>query len=97
VLKATDYLLDTYTDSIVRAAFLRAAAPDELVYAGREGEETRQTLISDIVENPAAHVCDLGHELILAAACGKGELSERAKASLRIHAGRREALDLLRK
>ena len=95
VLKATDYLLDTYTDSIVRAAFLRAAASDELVYAGLDGEERRQGLISAIVENPAAHVCDLGHELILAAACGKGELSERTKIALRTHAGRREALELL--
>ena len=97
VLKATDYLLDTYTDSIVRAAFLRAAVPDELVYAGQDDEDSRQDLISDIVENPAAHVCDLGHELILAAACGKGELSERAKGALRTHTGRREALDLLQK
>lgn len=56
-----------------------------------------QGVISDIVENPAAYVCDLGHELILAAAGGKGELSERAKAALRTHAGRREALDLLPK
>ena len=97
VLKATDYLLDTYTDSIVRAAFLRAATPDELVFAGRDYEESRQSLISDIVENSAAHVCDLGHEIILAAACGKGELSERTKVALRTHAGRREALELLQK
>jgi hypothetical protein len=95
VLKATDYLLDTYTDSIVRAAFLRAAVPDELVYASPGDEEKRQVLISEIVENAAAHVCDLGHELILASACGKGELSERAKIALRTHAGRREALELL--
>lgn len=95
VLKATDYLLDTFTDSIVRAAFLRASISDELVYAGRDDEESRQSLISEIVENPAAHVCDLGHELILAAACGKGELSERTKVALRTHAGRREALELL--
>ena len=97
VLKATEYLLDTYTDSIVRAAFLRAAAPDELVYASRDDEEKRQVLISDIVENPAAHVCDLGHELILAAACGKGELSKRAKVALRTHAGQREAVELFQK
>lgn len=97
VLKATEYLLDTYTDSIVRAAFLRAAAPDELVYANRNDEERRQGLISDIIENPAAHVCDLGHELIIAAACGKGQLSERAKIALQTHAGRREALELLQK
>ncbi len=95
VLRATDYLLDTFTDSIVRAAFLRTAAPDELVYATSEKEADRQVLITDIVANGAGHVCDLGHELILASALRKGELSQAAKEVLRRHAGRREALDLL--
>lgn len=95
VLKASEYLFDVFTDSVVRAAFLRGGTPNELVYAGDNQEQDRQRLIADLVSNAAAHVCDLGHELILASAVGKGELSEPAKEALRRHAGRREALDLL--
>lgn len=95
ILKASEYLSDTYTDSIVRAAFMRACHPDELIYANSEKEAERQVLIGNIVTSESAHVCDLSHELILASACGKGELSEAAQEGLRRHGERRDTLNLL--
>ena len=95
VLKATEYLRDTFTDSIVRAAFLRAAIPEEIVYADAAREADRQSLIEAIVSDASAHVSDLSHEIILASALGKGDLSEATLTTLAHHAGRREALEVL--
>ncbi|MDB5692674.1 MAG: hypothetical protein JWO81_1737 [Alphaproteobacteria bacterium] len=95
VLKSTEYLRDTYTDSILRAAFLRGAAPDELVYADAAHDWERQSLVHAIVSDQAAHVSDVAHELVLAAALGKGDLSEAALEALNQHTGRREAVAVL--
>ena len=95
VIKSTDYLRDVYTDTIVRSSFLRSGTPDELVYAGRREEDQRQLLIADIVASDAAHVSDLGQEIIVAAAVGKGSLSRQATDALASLEEQRELLDLL--
>ena len=95
VLKASEYLRDTFTDSIVRAAFLRAALPEELVYADNAREAERQSVIHEIVSDVSLHVSDLSLEIIIASALGKGDLSEPSKAALVQHAERREAIEVL--
>lgn len=94
VLKSTEYLRDTFTDSIVRVAFLRGAAPDELVYADAAHERERQILMQAIVSDQATHVSDVAHEIVLAAALGKGELSEPIIEALNQDRAGREALEV---
>jgi len=94
VLLDREYLLDTYTDSVVRAAFIRDAIADELVYADGKNETERQALVAGIVASHFPHWADLGHELILAAALGKGVLSGVAREALGKYSERDEALKL---
>jgi hypothetical protein len=95
VLKATEYLRDTFTDSIVRAAFLRSAVPEEIIYADTASESDRQSLIDAIVSDDTPHVSDLSHEIVLASALGKGDLSEATLIKLVRQAGRREVVEVL--
>jgi hypothetical protein len=71
VLKHEDYLCSKWTDSVLRATFLRAATADELTYAAPEKEEARMQQLMELVvqEGEAEH--DIVLEVLLAAALGK--------------------------
>jgi hypothetical protein len=66
VLKVREYLKDVYKDSILRAAILRAACADELVYMNEAAERRRTGLVTALVRSAAADERDLALELILA-------------------------------
>lgn len=71
VLNYKEYLVDTYTDSILRACILRATVRDELVYADRcaereKGRRARILIMSDVPSR-----ANLAAELGLAIADGK--------------------------
>jgi hypothetical protein len=75
VLKGREYLHETYTDSVLRAAIMRAAEPDELVYADNEKEGERTDWVRHLITSPLPDEWELIPELILAAALEKCSLS----------------------
>ncbi len=76
VLSASDYLHDTYTDTIIRASFLRGAQPDELVYTDKEKEKTRTAYVQKLIKSGENDVSNLALELILAAALQKCSMNK---------------------
>ncbi|MGB8842326.1 MAG: hypothetical protein WCC64_14795, partial [Aliidongia sp.] len=84
VLDAEHYLHRTYTDSILRASFLRGAAWEELVYTDPQLEEQRTAHITRILTAKEGDVCNLALELVLAEAVKKCHISrdiDRSKFS----------------
>ena len=75
VLEHSDYLLQTWTDSVFRASFLRAAFWDELTYADDAKEEQRSKDIADLIQQrESTNGHDISLELILACLIGKCSL-----------------------
>ncbi len=81
VLEAEHYLHRTYTDSVLRASFLRGAIREELVYTDMALEEERTRLISRILASQEADVSNVGLELVLAHAMKKCQLAEEIDRS----------------
>lgn len=86
ILKHEDYLTETWTDSVLRAVFLRAATIDELTYTGvpREGERT--LALRSLILNDSGGVHDVVLEALLAVALGKAklEIDEELRQGLNI-------------
>jgi len=71
VLKWQEYLVDTFSDSILRASFLRAARHDELIYADQGEEAARVRRALDLIFSNVQTETDVTAEIILAAITGK--------------------------
>ncbi|MET4754501.1 hypothetical protein [Bradyrhizobium sp. RT11b] len=71
VLNHDDYLCAKWTDSILRATFLRAAIVDELTYADFNKEHVRTRQLMDLVVQDGEGEHDIAPEVLLAAALGK--------------------------
>jgi hypothetical protein len=71
VLNHEDYLCEKWTDSILRATFLRAAITEELTYASTEKEAERTKLLMDLIVQQGEGEHDIVLEVLLAAALGK--------------------------
>lgn len=71
VLNHYDYLCAKWTDSILRATFLRAACADELTYADPNKEDARTQQLMDLVMQEGEGEHDIALEVLLAAALGK--------------------------
>ncbi|MGV1926554.1 hypothetical protein ACQZ6S_14745 [Agrobacterium tumefaciens] len=71
VLDQKTYLSLTYTDTVIRASFLRGATWEELVYTDRKSEGARSDLIATIIGRTENDESNLTLELVLAAASGK--------------------------
>ncbi len=71
ILDYTKYLTDTYTDSVLRAAFLRGAEWEELVYTNQSKEEKKAKAAHDIIMSNESTEVDLIWELYLAILEGK--------------------------
>lgn len=71
VLNHRDYLRSKWTDSILRATFLRAASVDELTYAAPEKEKERSEALRDLAIQSANGEHEVALEILLAALLGK--------------------------
>ena len=71
VLADAEYLEHTYTDSILRACFLRAAQLEELVYADRDSERKRAERARQLVMSADELASDISAEIVLAAILNK--------------------------
>lgn len=85
VLNGQEYLFDTYTDTILRSSIIRAADPDELVYANKDSEAKRTQWIRNLIEHPESDEWEISLELLLAAGLSKCTIS--------VDAGVRDALE----
>ncbi|TDK31845.1 hypothetical protein E2F50_19485 [Rhizobium deserti] len=66
VLDFNKYLRTMFTDTVIRASFLRAATWEELVYTDRETEGKRSERIAEIIAKSEGDEANLALELILA-------------------------------
>jgi hypothetical protein len=71
VLNHTDYLCSKWTDSILRATFLRAASVEELTYADPNMENERTRTVADLLTQSAKGEHDIALEILLASNLGK--------------------------
>ena len=71
VLNHNDYLCSKWTDSILRATFLRAASAEELTYADPNTERQRLQSLADLLTQKADGEHDVALEVLLAANLGK--------------------------
>lgn len=71
VLRGQEYLHDTYTDTILRAAILRASERDELTYADSRKEAERSQWLQSLITSPRADEWELIPEILVACASGK--------------------------
>lgn len=76
MIRSSDYLHETYTDSILRAAILRGANAEELVYTDSEAEARRSRYISAIMTSTELDVNDLRAEILIAFALHKCTVAE---------------------
>jgi hypothetical protein len=74
VLKYEDYLVETWTDSVLRAVFLRAAIAEELIYTDRKRETERSAKLRELLLDPSPAIHDVALEILLAVALGKATL-----------------------
>lgn len=74
VLKHGDYLVETWTDSVLRAVFLRAATAEELIYTDAESEADRAAKLRTLLLDPSPAQHDVALEILLAVALGKAPL-----------------------
>lgn len=79
VLRHSDYLRETWTDSILRSIFLRGPHAEELTYADIAWEANRTKELRDLLLNPSPDQHDLALEILLAAALGKATLEVDAE------------------
>ena len=68
VLEYKKYLLHMYNESIIRAAFLRAATRDEVVYTDVVGERNKAILARELIFSDKKNEYDLAGELAYAIA-----------------------------
>ncbi|TAY14018.1 hypothetical protein [Rhizobium leguminosarum] len=78
VLKADTYLLNIYTDSVIRASFLRGADWQELVYEDKVREAERSKYVEEIISSKSTDVRNLSVELLLAQGVDKCTVTEQA-------------------
>jgi hypothetical protein len=71
LLDYIDYLRLTYSDTILRSCFLRAALASELVFPTEREEKRRIADSLNLLQSPDGHKRDIEYELLLAAALGK--------------------------
>jgi hypothetical protein len=81
ILDAEHYLDKTFTDTVIRASFLRAASWEELVYTNSTREKQRTELIGRILGAKEGDVCNLSLELILADALHKCSIADETIGS----------------
>jgi hypothetical protein len=74
VLKHGDYLVETWTDSVLRAVFLRAATAEELIYTDAQREADRAAKLRTLLLDPSPAQHDVALEILLAVALGKATL-----------------------
>jgi hypothetical protein len=74
VLNHNDYLCAKWTDSILRAIFLRAATVDELTYADTEREKSRTRQLMHLILQDGDGEHDIALEVLVAASVGKCRL-----------------------
>lgn len=74
VLKHGDYLVETWTDSVLRAVFLRAATAEELIYTDAQSEADRAAKLRTLLLDPSPAQHDVALEVLLAVALGKATL-----------------------
>lgn len=74
VLNHGDYLVETWTDSVLRAVFLRAAISEELIYTKAESEEVRTEKLRSLLLDPSPGQHDVVLEILLAVGLGKAAL-----------------------
>lgn len=89
VLHHEDYLLQKWTDTVIRAAILRAASCDELVWTAPDRERERTQAFEQIIHHASPNEHDLMLEIILAAHLGKAGV-HHSDASIRLLAKRRD-------
>jgi hypothetical protein len=77
VLNHDDYLCSKWTDSILRATFLRVAVAEELVYANPHKEAERSTALIDLLLRAAEGEHDIALEILLAANMKKCAVDRR--------------------
>jgi hypothetical protein len=71
VLRYQDYLTECWTDSLLRAAILRATRPYELIYSNADVEADRHAAALDLVRSTAPTNRDLNREVAIACMVGK--------------------------
>jgi hypothetical protein len=71
VLNHKDYLCSKWTDSILRATFLRGASIDELTYADPNSEDQKTQALVDLVTQSSDGEHDIALEIVLACNLGK--------------------------
>jgi len=74
VLHHEDYLNQKWTDTVLRAAFLRASTRDELVWTEAGHRKSRKDAFTNLLRRNDQSEHDLVLEVLLAAACGKVDL-----------------------
>lgn len=89
VLHHEDYLRQKWTDTVLRAAFLRAASCDELIWTEREREDERTLALEHIIRHASPDEHDLILEVLLAACLGKASV-HHSDASIRLLARKRD-------
>jgi hypothetical protein len=96
VLKQADYLKAKWTDSILRASFLRAADSDELIYATEKKELKRTKEMRTLMMQDAKREYDVTLDFLLAAAMGKCDLADDQDFLEKIRSyGKTEIVDFL--
>ena len=75
ILKSGDYLVETWSDSVLRAVFLRAAEAEELIYTDRDKESLRAGQLRDRLLDPVQAEHDVALEILVAVALGKAPLA----------------------
>jgi hypothetical protein len=75
VLNHVDYLRSKWTDSILRATFLRSASSEELTYAAPDKEKERTQALRDLAIQQTDGEHEVALELLLAAHLGKCSIS----------------------
>lgn len=71
VVDDLEYLKDTFTDSLLRACFLRAALPFELIYAAKDREDVKTNRAVERIMSSDPTERDIGAEIIYAYLQGK--------------------------
>lgn len=74
VLHHEDYLNQKWTDTVLRAAFLRAGTLDELAWTQAANRTRRKEALAGLLRRNAQTEHDVVLEILIAAACGKVEL-----------------------
>jgi hypothetical protein len=71
ILNDEEYLVNVYTDTVLRASILRGATIDELVYANTQLEEQKTQRVELLLQSDDPTKTNLAAEIILAGKAGK--------------------------